>query len=297
MNGPAGGALDVGAELERAVTIALFEARRIALGVRGLALTLLFALGLGAVAWGYRSVVDAIVGKLAEANPGLGTDKLYEQLLSEPRAREQLAPVLEALGGRALVDAVFDAHLPPIFLVVVGAAVFAVPPLLVLAGYDRVSEDLHGRHARFLVQRVRRETLVVGKWLGLLVGAGGPLLLAATLLLLVGVAVVPELSGTAGLACVPNVLVGLVLTVAAYGAIVTFLSTLLAPPFVALLVGSMTLFGLWIAQLALPPLRAAWLGRYAIELWLLEPLAIAVFVGHVVAWLCAAALVLRVKDL
>jgi hypothetical protein len=289
--------VDVGAELERAATIAVYEARRIALGVRGLALTTLFLLGLGLAARGYQALVEALLGQLAEANPGLAGAGVFDQLRDDPRFREQLTPALEWLGGSALVDAVFEARLPPIFLVVVGAAVLAVPPLIVLAGYDRVSDDLHSKHARFLVQRVRRETLVFGKWLGLVLGAGGPLLAAALILLGVGVAVVPELGGTAGLVCLPNVLVGLALTVAAYGAIVTFLSTLLAPPFVALLVGSMVLFALWIAQFALDPLRAVWLGRYAVELWLFDPLAIAVFVGHVLVWLAAAALVLRAKDL
>lgn len=74
--------------------------------------------------------------------------------------------LVEQGASKHLAEALVNGDLPPMVFGVLLFSTFAIPALMVLVGYNRVSEDVSTRYTRYLLQRVHRGSYLAGKLLG-----------------------------------------------------------------------------------------------------------------------------------
>jgi hypothetical protein len=273
--------------LREALLVAWFELRAGLLGVRALLVVLLY----GTVTYAAGGLVKLVVGKLIEQLPPalkLGDPATMARTLTQnTEFQEGVRPALRWLGGDALVSLIERGELPWLVLGILVLSTVMLPGLVLLVGYDRISEDLASRYSRFLFQRIRRGSYLAGKVLGqtLLLFLA---VVAVHLVLLLGFASsVPGVSVSEVAASLPRVWTGMLLLLFGYVSFTAMLSAHLKPPFLSLALGAMVLMGAWVLSLA-PSLRPLWLGTWDIRLFVLDPSAIVIYLGYSVAFLLAA---------
>lgn len=268
-------------------------------GIRALLVVVMYGGLVLAIGSMYLFATGEIEKKLMAENPALAAvsrAEMLEKLVESDSFKNDIAPKLEQYGGARLIEAVKSGKMPILLLVILVLSSFALPGLALIAGYDRLSEDLHSRYARFVLQRVRRESWVLGKifgqWAGLLA------LVILTHVLLVVVATIGSDRFEAGpvWAALPFVWMGMALFLLAYVSFVALFSALLTPPFAVLAVGGMALMGLWLLKVIVPAFGMVWMGAWDLRLWLLDPLSIVVFVAHAAVLAGGAIAVIRARD-
>lgn len=275
------------------------EALDLLKGVRALLVVVLYGglvFGIGSI---YLFITGKIEEKLAEANPAIAMmdrKAIFAEMMNSEQFKNELGPWLEKIGGSRLAESIADGSMPLILLVVLVMSSFALPGLVLITGYDRLSEDLHTRYARFVLQRVRRESWVVGKVLGQ--WAGVLALVIAVHVALVGIATLTSqrFDAPAVWSALPLVWAGMALFLLAYVAFVMIFSGLASRPFAALAFGGMALMAMWLAKFMIPVFGMVWMGTWDLRLWLFDPIALAVFLAHAMVLMGAAVAVVRARD-
>ncbi len=202
--------------------------------------------------------------------------------------------------GETFANVIFDASLPPLVVLVLYASTFVIPGLILLVGYNRISEDISTGFTRFVLQRVHRGSYLAGKVLG-----HWAVCALVIILVQVGLLIAGKATGVFGMdravKAMPQVWAGVLFFTLAYASYSAFFSSLLNPPWVVLLVGiaSMPVFKLllWLASFVWDPLGHLWLGAWDAELWKLQMDAIAVHMGYVLLLCGASYLILWRRDL
>lgn len=295
-----GPASDASSSLGREIlAVATQEIRGLLTGVRAFLVVVMYGGLVLAIGASYLFATGEIEKKLIAERPELAQldrSKLLDELVKSDSFKNDIAPKLEQYGGQRLIDAVTSGQMPILLLVLLFFSSFALPGLALITGYDRLSEDLHSRYARFVLQRVRRESWVlgriVGQWLGLLA------LVVVTHVALTGIASLASDRFDAGpvWAALPFVWVGMALFLLAYVSFVTLFSALLTPPFAVLAVGGMALMALWVLKVFVPAIGLVWMGAWDLRLWLLDPIAVVVFVVHTAVLAAGAVAIIRARD-
>lgn len=293
-----------GAPLEPSIvreiaTVASLEFLGMVRGIRALLVIVMYGGLLFLAGSCYSCTTAEIEKKLVSDQPELSKldrGDLMRVMLNSERFKTEIAPGLEKYGGQRLIDAVGSGRLPVLVLILLVLSSVALPGIALLTGFDRLSDDLHTRYARFVLQRVRRETWVVGRILG-----QWALLLAlviGTHVLLVGLGSVVSDRFDAGPVwrALPLVWAAMAVFLLAYVALVSVFSALITPPFGALAVGVIALMGLGIAATTIDLVGMVWMGSWSLRLWLLDPLALVVFVAHALALAAGAMLIIRARD-
>lgn len=305
---------EIGAVWRGELTRALKSGRIVALLVLYLVFTLL-ALGvLGAINVRINDTVSP--DKLAAA--GVSADDAQAQMLAQ---KKQL---LSAVFDEPVLSALLP--LPVVLLFVFKLSLFFVPLFVALMGFDQVSGDVGPRSIRYYVVRVRRSSLVVGKFLTQLTLYAG--LAAVSVLTMTVVARV--LNSDFGTGDAALWFLKLILASTAFGlayvGLTALCSSLVRTSAISLILNVIALFVLWVTSFVggsfflLPDEKAAagtlssmlksesaWgYLRYA-SIWHFEPNllhpawatsvpALAVHVGFALVCLGTATVVLRTRD-
>lgn len=213
---------------------ALRELRRNLRSTKGIAMFVLFFLG-GAIP----SVGQVLLTKIVD------TTTMAEAPLE---ARQQM---FEGVLMQAKFDEATAKHLstcpPAIFAFLFKGALFFLPALILLIGFDQIAGEIQHRSIRYLAGRARRSSLVAGKAIGV-----WGVIATMTLVLSVTVWTVILVRGgyPAGLVFSwgLRVWVFTVASAAAYVGLTALVSSFFRTPIVALFVGVAALFVLWLTS-------------------------------------------------
>lgn len=234
-----------------------------------------------------------IAGLAAKAAEASATEKetLIQKMTEEGAISENLA--------RSLIEG----SLPPlpaaILFVTTDFILPWLPLLILLVGFNRVSEDLHSRYTRYLLQRVHRGSYLFGKLLGLWLMSLAAVVLVHLVLLGIGAAKeVFDMERT--WAAMPKIWLGMAFLTLAYSAYTIFWSSLVTPPFLSLVLAAAALVFLKFATglLSLVDLRLGqlWLDSWTMRLWVADPPALGIFAGYATLFVAGSWLVLRRRD-
>lgn len=213
---------------------------------------------------------------------------------------EMVTKLTEAGFNPHLAQAMVSGDLPPLVLGVLFFSTFALPWLILLVGYNRISEDVNTKYTRYVLQRVHRGSFLAGK----IVGHWAVSFLAVVVvhaLLLVYAAATDRFDVESTLQALPRVWLAMALFVLAYSTFTCMVSSVLTPPFLVLLIGTMLLFSLkfaaWIGSFFYEPIGDAWISAWDVPLWAFDPRAVAVYAGYSLVFIGIAYLILRRRDL
>lgn len=209
---------------------ALRELRRNLRSTKGIAMFVLFFLG-GAIP----TVGQVLLAKLVNMPdvPLEERQEMFQGALTQLKFDEATAKYLSTCP-------------PSLFLFLFKGALFFLPALVVLIGFDQIAGEIQHRSIRYLAGRARRSALVVGKAIGV-----WGVIATMTLVLSVTVWTVMLIEGKypAGLVLSWGLRIWIftVASAAAYVGLTTLVSSFFRTPIVALFVGVATLFVLWLA--------------------------------------------------
>lgn len=285
--------------LSEILLVARYEVRALLRGPRALLLFVVyglvtFALG-SAYVWVSNGVRDQVSKQLsslseAERTAVLENDEIRKNIM------EQLGPVFERVGGAPLVSALENNEMPWIVLFVLLLSSFVIPGLLLVVGYDRIAEDLCSRFSRFVLQRVRRGTYLLGKIAGLFAVTFAAVAAVHLVLLAIG-ATQADLDLGEVAASLPRIWLGMALFLLAYTGFVALVSTAASSPFGALAGGGITLIVLWFASTFSDVVRVVWLGTHDAQLWVTDVQALALYAIYAVGFIGLAYARLATKDI
>lgn len=211
-----------------------------------------------------------------------------------PAERDAILDEMAKTIGRPLAEAIVSGDLPPLVLFVLLLSTFVIPGLVLLVGYGSIAEDLHTRYARYVLQRVRRASYLAGKLV-----AHFSIAYAAVILVHVGLlayaSTLPNFDLARTVAALPRIWVAMAFFIAGYVAFTSMFSATISPPFAAFAIGGMALLALWVLAF-FPGVGSVWMGSWHMQLWALDPRAIAVFSAHALAFVALAYLGLRRRD-
>lgn len=253
--------------LREIAIVARYEIVSIVLGVR----SLLLVVGYGVIAGGVGALylwidrqTNGQLNQIAQKTAEL-TEAERDQILA------QMAPKI----GKPLAEAMINGDLPPIVLMVLALSTFAIPGLVLLVGYGSIAEDLSSRFARYILQRVRRESWLIGKISAHFIVSYLAVVLVHVLLLAYATTIDNfDLDKT--LPALPRVWAALAFFMLGYAGFTAFFSATISPPFVAFAIGAIALFALWVISF-IPNVGQVWMGSWHMQLWALDPYAIAIY--------------------
>jgi ABC-type transport system involved in multi-copper enzyme maturation permease subunit len=258
---------------------------------KGLALAILSILGGGAV--------SVVLVKIQE----FAAKKLLAGVSAEQFHEFRAENLAELYGDRATGQHLADA--PLLLYVVLKVCVWLTPLLIALTGFDAVAADLQYRTVRYWTVRVRRPSLLTGKFFGL-----WTVVSAITLVFHLTMAIVCIVRADAGATQAIAWgayfwLVSLPIS-AAWCGLATLVGTFFRLPFLALLAICGTFFVLFIAFLIGNAANWPWLeGIYPNywDTWLLSPrpdrasVGLLVCLGYAGAAVAGASQVFRMRDM
>jgi hypothetical protein len=202
--------------------------------------------------------------------------------------------------GPELGEQLSSGQLPLILLLVLKASGWLLPGLILLIGFNRISGDISSRFTRYVLQRVHRGSYLAGKVVGHWLASFGAVVVVQ--LGLLAVAYLNDVFDHTLIAkALPRIWVGMALFTLVFVAYTQLCAALFARPFVTLLLGLMILVaadvGTFVGGLAWEPVGQVWVGDWDTRLWMLDPVAVAVFLAYAAAFVGLAQLVLRKRDL
>lgn len=257
--------------LHQIAIVALYEIRLLVTTIRAAFLVIVYGFVAGSIGAFYLWVDRQSEGQLAEVA------KRASALSPEEKAQ-----IISQLGdkiGRPLAEAMVNGDLPPLVLFVLFFSTFAIPGLVLLVGYGSIADDLQSRFARYVLQRIRRESYVIGKLAGHFVVSYAAVLLVHVLLLAYASTTSSfELDKT--LHALPRIWLAMAFFVLSYVCFSALFSAVVSPPFGALALGGMALLFLW--ALSFSALGGFWMGAWHMQLWALDSIAILVYLGHAI---------------
>jgi ABC-type transport system involved in multi-copper enzyme maturation permease subunit len=256
---------------------ALREIRRNIASTKGIAMFVLFFLGglLGPII-GERVIIKLLFGGDLTGLTAVEKQQVLNELL------------LRSGYERATVDYLSFCPWQLGILFFQGTLTFA-PLLILLIGFDQIVGDIQHRAVRYIAGRSRRESIVVGKALGVwAVIAFLMLILNVTVwILMIG-------RGVAGPAAIltwgPRLWLLQVAAAAAWVGLITLISSLFRTPIIALLAGAVVFPGVWLTNKILGLIEAAapamWALPFKYEDLLIspEPLRVLGGVGAFIGW-------------
>jgi ABC-type transport system involved in multi-copper enzyme maturation permease subunit len=288
--------------LREASLTALREIRRNLASAKGIAMFVFFFLG-GSLPVVAELVIIKILGRdpLAGVTPE-ETQQAYEQALLYTGRDAATAHYLSFCPPQLLLNP-GDIPFPPFLFQ--GTVVFT-PLLILLIGFEQVAGDIQYRAIRYIAGRSRRESIVVGKALGLWAVIA---LLTLVLNVTVWILMLARGSGSplAILAWGPRLWLFQVIAAAAWVGLITLISSCVRTPNVALFIGVVAFPMIWLANVILSRIDSTkavtWAlpFRYADDLLLSpEPLRVmggmAAFIGWGAVMVAVAALIVKRRD-
>jgi hypothetical protein len=278
--------------LREALYLAREEAAAMVVSIRALFLVVTYSVIAGAIGtallFAYEKLNQQAEGKLGE---GIEAIKKSPELVNK---------LIEYGFDPPLARAMVEGDLPWLVLGVLYFSTFAIPWLILLVGYNRISEDVQTKYTRFLLQRVHRGAYLAGKIAGHWVASLLAIIVVHSLLLAYAAAT-DRFDVAAVLKVMPRVWLSMALFVLAYSTFTCMVSSVLQPPFLVLLIGTMLLFtlkfGTWVGSFFYAKIGQAWIGTWDVALWDFDPRAVAVYSGYSLVFIGVAYLILRRRDL
>jgi hypothetical protein len=222
-------------------------------------------------------------------NSGMSATKAFTELF------DQSPELIDVFGGQHAADGLMDGSLPVVVFVLMLLSMWFLPVLIIIIGFDRISEDLNGKFSRFIFLRLRRGTYLCGKiiaqWLCAL------LIIGIVHVLLLGLASTHEVFDVSQiLRAAPKFWLGMTVYLMAYIAFAAVFSSTFTPPFAALALSLIAIMGMGIFSL-FDEVQAFWIGDLALPLWAGAPMAYAVYLGHIALWGGLAFARLRTREI
>ncbi len=268
------------------------EAKEMVLSVRALFFILVYLVVAGGVGWGTLKLNEKLDGQLSDLSTKV----------TELSAAER-AGIIEQVTSSGMPEAVTDAflsgNLPILLLIILFSSTFVVPGLILLVGFNRISGDIGSRFTRYVLQRVHRESYLLGKIVGHWLVSFVAVLVVHAILVAAG-SYYEVFDHERIVEAMPRIWVGMALFTLAYVTYTQLFSTLFAQPFLSLMFGIMGIFAIKALTFTLSffyaPLGQVWLGDWDIRLWALDPTAIAVFAAYSLGFTALSFVVLRRRD-
>ena len=145
------------------------------------------------------------------------------------------------------IATLFSDH-PPHLLAFFAAALWLVPALTYVTGFDQTATDIRSRYLRFLLLRVDRTTIYVGRALTTLIVIGVGYALALLLLAWLMLGVEGGLGGAVGIAYLGRVWLCVLLFTLPFVMLLAWTNTLTGHPYMALALAIGLQFGLWVTS-------------------------------------------------
>lgn len=211
---------------------ALREIRRNLGSTKGVAMFVLFVLG-GALP----SLLEFRAVKMLGVDPsqGMSADErrqLFEQLLTKN---------YEADTARHL------SYCPPLLFVLFQLTLVFAPFFVLLIGFDQIAGDIQHRAIRYIAGRSRRGSIVAGKALGVW-AVIAVMLLVLNVTVWIVMAATGSNEASAILSWGPRVWLFSVASCAAFVGLIALISSFFRTPMVAMFVGVLVFFGLWLTN-------------------------------------------------
>lgn len=211
---------------------ALREIRRNLGSTKGVAMFVLFVLG-GALP----SLLEFRAVKMLGVDPsqGMSADErrqLFEQLLTKN---------YEADTARHL------SYCPPLLFVLFQLTLVFAPFFVLLIGFDQIAGDIQHRAIRYIAGRSRRGSIVAGKALGVW-AVIAVMLLVLNVTVWIVMAATGSNEASAILSWGPRVWLFSVASCAAFVGLIALVSSFFRTPMVAMFVGVLVFFGLWLTN-------------------------------------------------
>jgi len=209
-----------------------FELRRMLLGPHGVLIALALLVSLVPTCFWARRLAEQLV-----------------ELRSDAVGMPPLAPLYGAVAWftdlpREEIDHLFSDH-PPHLLAFFAACIWLVPPLTYVTGFDQTATDIRSRHLRFLLLRVSRGTLFLGRALSTLIVLAIAYALAVIVMATLLSGVDQGLGGSAGVVYLARVWLSLVVFTVPFVALLAWTNSATGHPYMALAACVALQFGLW----------------------------------------------------
>ncbi|MBK8256107.1 MAG: ABC transporter permease subunit [Polyangiaceae bacterium] len=270
---------------------ALREIRRNLGSTKGIAMFVLFVLG-GSVP----SLLELAAVKLLGRDPTQGMSPDDQRMLLE----QGLARVYPEETAKHL------SYCPPILFLLFQLTLFFAPFFVLLIGFDQIAGDIQHRAIRYIAGRSRRESIVVGKALGVW-AVISVMLLVLHITVWIVVAATGTTTAAALLSWGPRIWLFSVAACASFAGLTGLISSFFRTPIVALLVGVVVFVALWIIAKIF-----GWIEATKVAAWALpfkyedlvvshQPLRVLGGIGAYIGWgavmTAAASLVVKRRDI
>ncbi len=208
---------------------------------------------------------------------------------------------IEEVFGQGLAQQASDAGLNGSAFLILVSTSFPLPILILLVGYNRISEDISSKFTRYLLQRVYRGSYLAGKLIGHWLVTWACIITAHLLVVGLGLAFgVPGIDEIP--AVLPSVWAAMGLFSLVYCSLTAAFASFIQPPFLVLLVGTIMMGVFKVAAVILgrmysEALGKLWIGAWDINLWLHDTNAILVHLAYAAGFIGLATFFLRSRDL
>ena len=283
--------------LAELLKVAGAEALDMVLSIRLLFLVITYA-GVGFLT-GYLwvSADNSSEGQLTEFSKQVASLSAEDRLARLEQIAAEGGPMAQV--AQTLGSVVFDPSLPPLAMLVLSLTSSILPLLILLVGYNRISDDLESRYTRYILQRVHRESYLGGKILGHAAVCTISVLIVQ--LAWIAVAMVQDLYGADRLISgTLRIWPAMILFVLTYSSYTMLASTAFGRSVLALLLGAIFLFAFWfafqLASVVWAPLTEVWISSWYDNLWISDLRAYAVFAAYGLGFALLARAILRRAD-
>ena len=172
---------------------------------------------------------------------------------------------------------------------------WVLPGLILIIGYDRISDDLSSKFSRFVFLRLRRESYLTGKvlaqWIVAVIVFGVVFLVG---LLLVSQSEYVKMEAVTSSAI--SIWAGMFLYLLAYVCLTVLFSVNFTPAFRSLALGLTILMAFGLLSI-FKNFDKFWLGDQALPLWMGAPSAYLVYATHICLWFGLAIMRIRNREI
>ena len=223
------------------------------------------------------------------ANSGVSSTQIFTELF------EKQPQLISVFGGQEVADALTSGDLSVLVWLILNLSSYILPGLILIIGYDRISDDLSSKFSRFIFLRLRRESYLVGKVLAQWLVA----MLVFGLVFLVGIILVSQSQYVKIEAVTSSALpiwAGMFFYLLAYVSLTALFSVNFVPAFRSLALGLTVLMAFGFLSV-FKNFDQYWLGDQALPLWMGAPSAYFVYLIHICLWFGLAIIRIRTREI
>ena len=238
-----------------------------------------------------KGLSDAVtpVGSEDLSNVDVSAKQVFQELF------EKQPQLISVFGGQEVADVLTNGDLSVLIWFILNLSSWVLPGLILIIGYDRLSDDLSSKFSRFVFLRLKRESYLTGKVLAQWIVA----VIVFAVVFLVGVLLVSqskyvEIETITSSAI--SIWAGMFVYLLAYVCLTVFFSVNFTPAFRSLALGLTILMAFGLLSI-FKNFDKFWLGDQALPLWVGAPSAYFVYATHICLWFGLAIMRIRNREI